>query len=334
MASKVSVWKQVRGLKPNFWIVNWMEANERLAFFGIRAILPLYMVYAVAEGGLGLSYGEKGAIYAIWAIVQCLVPMISGGFTDQYGYKKSLYVAYAINFCGYIMFAVASGFWSTLAAACMIGLGTAIFKPPVAGTVAKASTEENSSIAWGFFYWMVNVGGFLAPFLAAILRGETNFQLVFYCAAGVTLFNYIPTIFFYKEPEQEGEVKIRSVGETIIETLTTLRDKNFIIFLAIFSGFWFMFMQLWDLLPNFIDEWVFSRDIAPFFAAINEGTVLASGNVKPEMMINIDAAAIILLMLPIAWLTGKLHPMIALIGGMIISVVAFVAAGSTNVGLI
>ncbi len=310
-----------------------MEANERLAFFGIRAILPLYMVYAVAEGGLGLSYGEKGAIYAVWAIVQCLVPMLSGGFTDQYGYKKSLYIAYAINFCGYIMFAVASGFWTTLAAACMIGLGTAIFKPPVAGTVAKASTKENSSIAWGFFYWMVNVGGFLAPFMAAIIRGETNFQLVFYCAAGVTLFNYIPTIFFYREPEQEGEVKIRSVGETIAETLNTLKDKNFIVFLAIFSGFWFMFMQLWDLLPNFIDEWVFSRDIAPFFAAINENTVLASGNVKPEMLINIDSFAIIALMLPMAWLTGKFHPMIALIGGMVLSVVAFVAAGATNVGL-
>ncbi|HDH57845.1 MAG TPA: MFS transporter, partial [Bacteroidetes bacterium] len=185
MSSQSSPWMQVRGLKPNFWFANWMEANERLAFFGARAILPLYMVYAVAEGGLGLSYAQKGAIYSIWAIVQCLIPMISGGFTDQYGYKKSLYVAYTINFCGYLMFAFASGFWSALAAACLIGLGTAIFKPPVQGTIAKASTEENSSIAWGIFYWMVNVGGFLAPFLAAILRGETNFKLVFFCAAGV-----------------------------------------------------------------------------------------------------------------------------------------------------
>jgi len=334
LASKVSAWKQVRGLKPNFWFSNWMEANERLAFFGARAILPLYMVYAVAEGGLGLSYSEKGAIYSIWAIVQCLVPMISGGFTDQYGYKKSLYIAYTINFFGYFMFAFSSGFWTALTAACLIGLGTAIFKPPVQGTIAKASTEENSSIAWGIFYWMVNVGGFLAPFLAAIIRGETNFKLVFFCAAGVTLFNFIPTIFFYKEPEKVGEVKVRTVGETFIETMTTLKDKNFLIFLAIFSGFWFMFMQLWDLLPNFIDEWVFSRDIAPFFAAISKGTVLESGNVKPEILINIDALAIVALMLPMCWLTGKFHPMIALISGMVLSVIAFVSAGATNVGLI
>ncbi|MFH1861463.1 MAG: MFS transporter [bacterium] len=334
MPEKVPVLTQIRGLKPNFWFANWMEAQERLAFFGARAILPLYMVYAVAEGGIGLSYSQKGVIYSIWAIVQCLVPMISGGFTDQYGYKKSLYVAYSVNILGYLSFAFATGFWSALGAACLIGLGTAIFKPPVQGTIAKASDEKNSSIAWGIFYWMVNVGGFLAPILAANLRGETNFKLVFICAAGVTAFNFVPAIFFYKEPEKVGEIKVRTVGETFIETLKTLKDKNFLIFLGIFSGFWFMFMQLWDLLPNFIDEWVNSRDIAPYFAAISQGNVLESGNVKPEMLINIDSFAIIALMLPIAWLTGKFHPMVALIGGMIVSVVAFVAAGATSVGMI
>jgi hypothetical protein len=181
---------------------------------------------------------------------------------------------------------------------------------------------------------MVNIGGFLAPLLAALVRGETNFKLVFYCAAGVTLFNFIPTLIFYREPEKVGSDKKRTVRETFVETMMTLKDKNFLIFLGIFSGFWFMFMQLWDLLPNFIDEWVFSRDIAPFFGWISPGLVLESGNVKPEMLINIDSFAIILLMLPVAWLTGKFHPMIALIGGMVISLVGFFMSGFTNVGFV
>jgi POT family proton-dependent oligopeptide transporter len=334
LATKTPVLTQLRHLKANFWFANWMEANERLAFFGVRAIAPLYMVYAVTQGGLGLSYGQKGLIYTIWALVQCLVPMISGGFTDEYGYKKSLYVAFTINICGYMTFAFASGFWSSLGAACLIGLGTAIFKPPVQGTIARASTQENSSIAWGFFYWMVNIGGFLAPLLAALLRGETNFRLVFICAAGVTLFNFVPAIVLYREPERVAESKRKTVKETFVETIKTLKDKNFLIFLAIFSGFWFMFMQLWDLLPNFIDEWVFSQDIAPFFHSLSHGFVLASGNVKPEILINIDSFAIIALMLPIAWLTGKFHPMIALICGMLISLVGFFMSGFTNIGFV
>ncbi|MBU1984123.1 MFS transporter [bacterium] len=334
MAKGVSVITQIRHLGSNFWVANWIEANERLAFFSVRAIAPLYMVAAVANNGLAMSYSEKGLIYMIWALVQCLVPMVSGGFTDEYGYKKSLYVAFTINIAGYLTFAFASGFWMALAASCLIGLGTAIFKPPVQGTIAKASTKENSSIAWGFFYWMVNVGGTLAPFFAAILRGENNWQLVFICAAGITLFNFIPALFFYKEPERTSSGPRKTIGQTFMETMGTLRDKNFMVFLLIFSGFWFMFMQLWDLLPNFIDEWVVSRDVAPYFRAISDGLVLENGNVKPEMLINIDSAAIIVLMLPIAWLTGKFHPMIALIGGMVISLVGFFLSGFTNIGFI
>ncbi len=242
--AKPSVMSQIRGLQSNFWIVNWLEANERLAFFGIRAIAPLYFVASFADNGLGLTYPEKGIIFSIWALVQCLIPMISGGFTDEYGYKKSLYVAFTINIAGYLMFANASGFWSALAAACCIGLGTAIFKPPVSGTIAKASTAQNSSIAWGIFYWMVNVGGFLAPMAAAQLRGETNWRLVFYCAAGVTAFNFIPTLLFMKEPARVSDGPRRTVGQTVKMAITTLADKNFLVFLGIFSGFWFMFMQL------------------------------------------------------------------------------------------
>ncbi|MBD3167024.1 MFS transporter [bacterium] len=340
--AKKSVGAQLRELQPTFWLVNWLEMNERLAFFGIRAILPLYMIYSVAENGLGLSYTEKGTIYGIWAIVQTLVPMVSGGFTDAYGYKKSLYVAFSINFVGYLMFVWATGFWLTLLAACLVGLGTAIFKPPVQGTIAKVSTDENSSFAWGIFYWMVNVGGFLAPILAAVLRGETNWSLVFYAAAGVTLFNLLITILFYKEDaikgaEPEGDVvkQVKSIGATVKEILTTLGDKNFMIFLLIFSGFWFMFMQLWDLLPNFIDEWVYSRDVAPVFNFLFGwlgDVVLPNGNVKPEMMINIDSFSIILFMIPISLITGRFHPMIALIGGMVISLVGFMMSGGTNVG--
>ncbi len=332
MTTKPTVWQQVRGLRPNFWIANWMEANERLAFYGARSILPLYMVYAVSQGGMGLSYSEKGNIYAIWALVQCLVPMVSGGFTDQYGYKKSLYVAFATNVLGYSLFAFAHGYWGALCAACLVGLGTAIFKPPVQGTIAKASTQDNSSIAWGIFYWMVNVGGFLAPMLAATLRGQTNFQLVLLCAAGVTAFNFVPALLFYREPEKSPNAKPKTIAQTFLDTMTTLKDKNFLIFLAIFSGFWFMFMQLWDLLPNFLDEWVVSRDVAPYFAMLSQSYILPNGYVKPEMLINIDSAAIIALMIPISWLTGKFHPMVALIGGMLISVVAFVGCGATTAG--
>ena len=89
----VPVMTQLRGMDRNFWVANLIEAGERLAFFGVRAVLPLYMV-GTTGSSLGLSYSEKGVIYMIWALLQCLIPMVSGGYTDAYGYKKSMVKAF------------------------------------------------------------------------------------------------------------------------------------------------------------------------------------------------------------------------------------------------
>jgi len=85
---KMSALEQVRTMQWNFWMANVIEAGERLAFFGVRAVLPLYMI-GTAGGGLGLSYSEKGIIYMVWALIQCLLPMVSGGYTDSYGTRRA-----------------------------------------------------------------------------------------------------------------------------------------------------------------------------------------------------------------------------------------------------
>jgi len=101
MDKKTSFVAQVRSFPANFWFANVMEMLERLAFYGTRAIAPLYLVASTQNNGLGLDYKEKGVIYAVWAVLQCMIPMVSGGYTDRYGYKKSLTVAFIINIIGY-----------------------------------------------------------------------------------------------------------------------------------------------------------------------------------------------------------------------------------------
>ncbi|MCH7925507.1 MAG: MFS transporter, partial [Planctomycetes bacterium] len=74
---------------------------ERLAFFAVRAIAPLFLVASSGSNGLGLDYAQKGIIYMVWALLQCLIPMVSGGFADRYGYRRSLGVAFTINILGW-----------------------------------------------------------------------------------------------------------------------------------------------------------------------------------------------------------------------------------------
>ena len=347
---KASTLSLVASLPANFWYANLMEILERLAFFGVRAIAPLYLVAKSGDNGLGLTYTQKGTIYAWWALIQCLVPMVSGGYTERYGYRKSLVVAFLVNIAGYLCMANSKpiadalagqgygemGYWVFLFAACCIAFGTAIFKPPCHGTIAKTTDEKTSSMGWGLFYWVVNIGGALAPMAAAQLRGDINWHYVFYGAAIVTALNFLPLFILYREPKREapkeGEEHQNAFEVFMNSILTILKDPRLVVFLLIFSCFWLMFMQLWDLLPNFIDEWVDTSDVAPLFAWFSEGWVLPNGQAKPEMLINIDAIAIIALVLIISWLIRKINKVAAMIIGMVISLFGFVGAGYTTLG--
>jgi len=353
MDKKTSFVAQVRSFPANFWFANVMEMLERLAFYGTRAIAPLYLVASTQNNGLGLDYKEKGVIYAVWAVLQCMIPMVSGGYTDRYGYKKSLTVAFIINIIGYAGMARSgwaaeylvgqgwegAGFWVFMVAACLVGTGTAIFKPPIAATVARCSNEETSSMAWGIFYWLVNIGAGIAPMGAAYLRAEIDWDLVFYGAAIVTACNFLPMLLLYREPEKiepaEESDRTRSpVGVFVSSIVTIIKDLRLMVFLGIFSCFWLMFMQLWDLLPNFIDEWMDTSDVAGFFGSISSTWITEGGQTKPEIIINIDSIAIIALVIPVSWLVGKISKISAMIIGMLISLVGFVAAGTTSVGLV
>ncbi len=352
-AKKMSFFQQVASLPANFWYANILEMMERLAYFSVAAIRALYVVAATSNNGLGLSYPQKGLIFGIWAFLQCLIPMVSGGYTDRYGYRKSLAVAFTINIVGYVLMALSrpladslgaqglpdAGFWVFLVAACLVATGTAIFKPPVQATIARATTEQTSSIGWGLFYWVVNIGGTLAPICAALLRGENDWQIVFYAAAIVTALNFLPAFLLYKEPEkvpsEAGDEPAKGPFGVLLSSLGNIvKDARFVVFLLICSCFWLMFMQLWDLLPNFIDEWVDTSDVAGVFGAINSNLILESGQTKPEMIINIDSFSIVLLVIPISFLISRLHKVAAMVIGMMIALAGFVGAGLTSIGWI
>ena len=345
------IWTRVQpilALPQNFWYANLIEMFERLAFFGSRAAAVLYLPKTAAERGLGLGMDEKGFIFGIWAFIQCIVPMVSGGYSDRYGYRRSLAVAFTLNIIGYAAMANCSaiaahlarqgwanpGFWVFLGAACCVAFGTAIFKPPISGTIAKVTTEETSSMGWGIFYWMVNIGGLFAPMGAAALRGVAfRWEYVFYGAAIVTALNFLPTFLLYREPERGHVDTTKGPFQVFFGSIATLmRDARLVLFLLIFSCFWLMFMQLWDTTPNFIDQWVDSRGVAKYFGGVTGAWLEADGQVKPEMILNLNAFSVIVFCLPVAWLIGRTNKVAVMVVGMVISLIGFVGAGATTLG--
>ena len=184
---RAGLWAQLLHLDDRFWIVNTMEMMERLAYYGVRATVPIYMLLPVEQGGPGLDHIQKGSIFAAWAAVQSLLPMFSGGLADRYGHKNTIALAIAVKVVGYAGMALADGYAPFFAACLALAAGTALFKPGVQGTLAVSLRGGEASLGWGVFYQLVNVGGFVGPSLAGVLRLMDWTWVFATCAAAVSL---------------------------------------------------------------------------------------------------------------------------------------------------
>ena len=296
-------WRQARSLAWPFWVTNLMEMIERLAYYGVRVVIPIYIAQADEIGGLHFTQGDKGFIYMWWALVQSALPVFTGGFADRYGYKRQIVLAVLFKGAGYLTMATQREFWPFFTGCLLLAAGTAIFKPPIQGTFVKTLTERTSGVGWGFFYMVVNIGGFLGPPLAHFLLGY-SWPAVFYGCAGLVSLNLL-WLLTYKEVDS-GADRGTGVWQVAATTARELMNRRLIAFILITSVFWAVLNQLWDMLPNFIVDWVDSASLARFLPAFMLSRDLSRGpQVAQEWVINFNPLLIIFCVAPLSWYVNK-----------------------------
>ena len=323
---------QLAQLSRAYWMLNIMEMLERLAYYGVRVVIPIYIAQADEIHGLHFTQAQKGLIFTLWALVQTGVPIFSGGFADRYGYKKTIAASLAIKVVGYLLMATQREFWPFTIGCLVLAFGTAIFKPGVWGSLQRTMDKHNSSVGWGMFYMLVNVGGFLGPPLAHYLYGF-SWATVFYGCAVIVSLNFV-MLFTYPSVDA-GEARSGGVWETTVLTFTNLFNLRLLTFIVIMSGFWLSFMQLFDLLPNFIVDWVDSSAIvrtlhlpAMFTTQTPRGPMVAQ-----EWMINLDSFLIVLLVVWISHLVSRMRRVHSIFIGIVIASLGLLAAGFTMSGV-
>ncbi len=112
-----------------FWLLTTMEMWERLACHGMGVVIPVYIMRADGPGGLRFTAADKGTIFAIWIMVQSLLPMFTSGYADRYGYQKTIAVSISIKIAGYLLMAAQRTFFGFTKGAATLPAGTAIFTP-------------------------------------------------------------------------------------------------------------------------------------------------------------------------------------------------------------
>ena len=329
---------------------------ERLAFFNLRVMAPIYIMQADNPGGLHLTAGDKGTIYAWWAAFQSLLPIVTGGFADRFGYKRTLGFALSLMMLGYCMIAFlrdvsfVNNYWGFFSGILMLATGTAFFKPSLQGLIAHNLGKENSSVGWGIFYWVVNVGAFIGHYLPSILLGLSvllpgalhaavnspgAWRNLFLASAVFTSLNLLSMFMVTDAPS--GASKTETVPQVLWRTLRDICEPRLLTWMLIMSCFWLMMYQLWDLQPNFIADWVSSTGMADGLNWLPAGIQrllieqTPRGPMIPQqVLLSANSLFIIIGVVGVAWLTRRMRTLTTMFFGMMLATVGVLVAGWTN----
>ncbi|MBK9385406.1 MAG: MFS transporter [Planctomycetes bacterium] len=169
-----------KGLYRLFFIEMW----ERLAFYTMVGILMLYAT-DTETGGLGLSKVVGNEIYGLYLAFVYFTPYLGGLIADRFlGYRRSVLIGGLFFALGFYLMSIFGRTPFVLGLVCLC-LGNGFFKPNISAMVGNLYKKGDPKRDFGFnlFYMGINIGSFLANFVAAFARNQIGgWSAVFLCA--------------------------------------------------------------------------------------------------------------------------------------------------------
>jgi POT family proton-dependent oligopeptide transporter len=165
-----SLAKYPPGLPALFLVEMW----ERFSYYGMRAILVLFLVDSVETGGLGMDLAEAAAIYGLYTASVYILALPGGWIADRFwGCRRAILVGGVVIMVGHVLLAVAG----TSAAVFYVGLvaiaiGTGLLKPNISTMVGSLYDKNDiggRDAGFSFFYMGINVGAILGGLIAGYL---------------------------------------------------------------------------------------------------------------------------------------------------------------------
>ncbi len=329
--------KTIRSFTRTFWVANTMELFERWAFYGFFMLFANYLTMSTDTGALGLTQGEKGLIMGVGTAILYFLPIFTGALADIIGFKRTLIFAYLLYIASFVIMPSCRTFMTVFVNYLFLAVGAAMFKPIISATVARTTNKENSSLGFGVFYMMVNIGGFIGP-LVSLQFSETSFAKVFYISAVLIALNLVFVIFF-TEPERvnTNATFSEAFSRVFRNIFTSLGDLKFLLFLVIIAGFWTMYLQLYYSLSVFIAQWADTRivyeHLQNFWPWLAHAIGEADGTIRAEYFTNLDALFIIAFQLLVSTIISKFKPVNSIITGILINALGIGLTFATHNGL-
>ncbi len=230
------------------------EMWERFSYYGMRALLVLFLVSGIDAGGFGLSREEAYTIYGVFTFLVYVTPLIGGILADKLlGQRTTIYIGGITMAIGQFLLAysaINSGdidvrqFWFYAGLGTLI-LGNGFFKPNISTMVGSLYEDNDPRKDGGFtiFYMGINLGAFIAPLVAGYL-GENVAWEYGYLASGIGMLVGV-VWFIFRAEKTLGHIGMPPKSEPSRTVLTVGDWSKIAIYIVALVGGTIGFMTAW-----------------------------------------------------------------------------------------
>ncbi|MEO6133751.1 MAG: peptide MFS transporter [Ginsengibacter sp.] len=294
-----------QGHPPALFILFFTEMWERFSYYGMRALLVLFLVSSVLGDKLGHNPGwgweraEALQLYAVYTGLVYLTPIIGGWIADNFlGYRKSVILGAFIMTLGHACMALDTPFFFYTGLVCIIA-GNGLFKPNISSIVGQLYTHDSDKkdSAYTIFYMGINAGSFLGILLCGYIGEKVGWSWGFGLAGifmflGMLQFTFAQKIFGSIGLSPKKEVALSAIDphanpvtEEIVEeshqAKKVSRDRIFVIVVfSIFTiFFWMAFEQAGGSMTIFAKDYtnrVLEGSSATIFKWVNSSIVVGA----------------------------------------------------------
>jgi POT family proton-dependent oligopeptide transporter len=175
--SDTSFFGHPRGLSTLFFTEMW----ERFSYYGMRALLILFMTASVARGGLGFPVVKAGAIYGFYTAMVYLLSLPGGWVADRiFGQRRAVLYGGILIVAGqaFLMSPGVQGFYAGLG---LLMLGTGMLKPNASTMVGQlyAAGDRRRDSGFSIYYMGINLGALLSPLACGYVGERIGWRLGF-----------------------------------------------------------------------------------------------------------------------------------------------------------
>ena len=283
--------------------------------------LPIYVAQKDAEGGLAWDQTTKGILFFIWVLFQNVSASSFGIFADKFSKKQLLYVSHFFMISGYTLIAFSRETYSLFCAIILLGIGSGIFKPILEGSVAGELKGKDTAKGWSLYIIAVNLGVIFSTFLMDYLDNY-SWTLVFLGSGFILLLDLVFLVLLPKEKIPENINVLSNLKKVISK-----KQLWQITFAMI--GFTTIYMQFYEMLPNFIFDWVDSSFMAKEMKYFSANYPMGK-MIDIKWYYQIMSILIIIIIIPVNSLLRNTSIYKSLVFGMIFVTFGWLISGLTN----